>query len=611
MVRKRALGSATLIAVAVAAVACGGGESPTATTRAQATSPSPTAIATAKPAAAAPTATATSKPATTAPTATATTAKPTASAGQPSGTLRVVLQKIGAPVFMNSRLPFPTNTFHFAYGITETLGMIDQDRQPVVNLLAKEWKLDSDNKSVIVSLRQGVQFHKGWGEMTADDVVFNYNDASVKGNPKSRWDDAGEIASIYDKFEVVDKYTVRGVMPEFKADWICYMAFSCGAPVNIFSKAVFDKLGEDKAAETGVATGPFAVEEYVEGDRFVGKAVLNHWRITPEFETLKILEIPEKTSRVAMMKTGEADIGDVPIKEVPALIKAGLKSDSGLKSITGHGIFYGGNYWHKTDPNKNNAPISREGFTPDDQHPWIGDPSKPESLERARKVRWAMSMAIDRKLINDTILGGLGEVNYATFGPAPSFPTFQKKWAIPYDPEKSKQNLKEVGVPQGFKFTYYVSPDFASIVPEVGQAIAEMWRAVGLSPEILSLAYTTHRPRLVNRSINYPWLFVNAGVVEPYDQCRAPLWTSVVSGASPGFEIPKLFDQYNACQAEKDAKAREAINTETIDYATEQQFLSAVVSVPTVLVFNPKVVGSWGLIPYTPINHLEQVTHAK
>ena len=150
---------------------------------------------------------------------------------------------------------------------------------------------------MIVNLRDDVEFHKGWGKLTADDVVYSYNDANVTTNPESRWDDAGEISVVYRDAEAIDDQTVRLVVQEFQAVWTDYIARS---PLVIFSKKVYDDKGPDEAANTLVATGPYEVMEWIEGDKIDAEAVQDHWRVTPYYSKLRILEVPENATRVSI-----------------------------------------------------------------------------------------------------------------------------------------------------------------------------------------------------------------------------------------------------------------------------------------------------------------------
>ena len=558
----------------------------------------PTAPAQPVPAAPAPTAAAPAP----APTAAPAPAQPAPEAMEKSDTLTVVLKATGAPVFRNGKLPWPSSTFLFGYGFAERLGTVDEDYKPTQPMLSTGWEMSEDQSEVIVNLRDDVEFHKGWGKLTADDVVYSYNDANVTTNPESRWDDAGEISVVYRDAEAIDDQTVRLVVQEFQAVWTDYIARS---PLVIFSKKVYDDKGPDEAANTLVATGPYEVMEWIEGDKIDAEAVQDHWRVTPYYSKLRILEVPENATRVSMMRTGEADIAQIPVKDIADLLENYGASTLPHGGSLGHGVWFAGNYIHPESP-VSGDPVSREGFTPDADHPWIGDPSDPTSLENARKFRTALAMAIDREAINDVMLGGLGEPNYAMYAPRPGLDGWNERWRIDFDPDQAKAMLAEIGVEEGFSFPFYIPPD-SVVVPEIGEAVAEMWRNIGLEPEVFNMAYTAHRPRLVERTLNYPWLFVNPGADDPMDLPRAPLWTQVESGANPGLEDPQLYDLYFKAQATEDPEEVATINVEIIDYAHEQMYLTAIASVPGLFTFRAETVNEWPLNRYSPINSLEYI----
>ena len=576
---------ATLAMAAVFAACSSGEEEPAAPAQPAPAAPAATA------AAPAPAATAAPAP-----------AQPAPEAMETSDTLTVVMKSTGAPVFRNGKLPWPSSTFLFGYGFAERLGTVDADYKPTQPMLSTGWEMSADQTEVIVNLRDDVEFHQGWGKMTADDVVYSYNDANVTTNPESRWDDAGEISVVYKDAEAIDDQTVRLVVQEFQAVWTNYIARS---PLVIFSKKVYDDKGPDEAANTLVGTGPYEVIQWIEGDKIDAEAVQDHWRVTPYYSRLRVLEVPENATRVSMMRTGEADIAQIPVKDIADLLENYGASTLPHGGSTGHGVWFAGNYIHPESP-VSGDPVSREGFTPDADHPWIGDPSDPASLENARKFRTALSMAIDREAINDVMLGGLGEPNYAMYAPRPGLDGWEERWRLDFDPDQAKAMLAEIGIEEGFSFPFYVPPD-SVVVPEIGEAVAEMWRNIGLEPEVFNMAYTAHRPRLVERTLNYPWLFVNPGADDPMDLPRAPLWTQVESGANPGLEDPELYDLYFKAQATDDEAEVAMINEEIIDYAHERMYLAAIASVPGLFTFRAETVKEWPLDRYSPINNLEYI----
>ena len=105
-------------------------------------------------------------------------------------------------------------------------------------------------------------------------------------------------------------------------------------------------------------------------------------------------------------------------------------------------------------------------------------------MESALKVRQAMSMAIDRQTLLNTIFGGLGLPTAQYTGFLPSDEGWKDEWDVSYDLDAAKALLAEAGYPDGFEFTFYVPPDHIVVNPEAGEAVAQMWRQLGLSVNI-------------------------------------------------------------------------------------------------------------------------------
>ena len=141
-----------------------------------------------------------------------------------------------------------------------------------------------------------------------------------------------------------------------------------------------------------------------------------------------------------------------------------------------------------------------EGF------PWIGDPTDPTSMENARKVRWAMAMAVDRESIITNVLDGLGRVIYAWQNILPDDPSHKNEWNIPYDVAMAKQYMAEAGVADGFDMEIWVPSTFSPGTIAAAEAVAEMWRSdLGIDVTIDRTEYAARRPQTVDKTINVPF----------------------------------------------------------------------------------------------------------
>ena len=69
-------------------------------------------------------------------------------------------------------------------------GQRPEDFEPY---LAESWSSSEDARTWTFKLREGVQFHKGYGEMTAEDVVYSFNRAMTEGTAVSIYDNIKSV----------------------------------------------------------------------------------------------------------------------------------------------------------------------------------------------------------------------------------------------------------------------------------------------------------------------------------------------------------------------------------------------------------------------------------
>ena len=583
------------LAFLLVAVACGGA----------AAKPAAAPTAAAKPAVASPTAT---------PVAVATPAPTTAPAAvQPAGVLTIASRDLrsgsGIPRFCTAGCA--ENIYLFT--ILETLNGIKAgpggplDPQFDVPMLATSWKLDPGLKFMDFELRKGVQFHKGWGEMDAEDVAFSFNDANAVTQPESIHGQAGDFAPFIKIVKPTGKYSVRFEFITFYAIPFRYTG-TFYQSAGIVSKKVFDKLGVDGMRDTFIGTGPFQMVEYKKDTSIVAEAVENHWRKTPAVKTVRILDIPETSSRVAMLETAEAQIaGELPFKDIVRLEKKGFKLNTGNGYGREESLMISGNYWEKKHP-LTGEPLK---VTLDPSKPWVGNPDDPASMERARKVRWALSLTIDREGLNKSLLEGRGKpcyVNQASI----SQPGWQDKWKIPYDPAKARQLLKEAGYEKGFDMPLYVANLWNG--PELGDALAGIWQSeLNIRVQIDRQVYTKFRPGLVQRTTPVPWLTTGDEGKNgfPIHWPKGFQGSALTTGGwGPGFEDPKYTETFLKMTYETDLQKRGKMAEEYLDYAYFQMLQPCMVEEPFHPMYNPQKVLQWELLPsmnnnLSGVNNLE------
>lgn len=580
-VRFRVMLLPAAILSAIALVACGGAASPTATSQ------PPTSTASSASASMAPTATATAVP---------TTARAAAPKPQsPAGTIVIGLgsgansgKGVGS---VNDAQRGETEVF---WGAAETLFTATQGANGQIDFgqpwLAKSWTVAPDLSKVTIDLQQGVQFQDGYGEMTADDVAWSVNDANSAVTTASIHAQAGDLAHIFGKWTAVDKYTIDAPFTSFDPRWMDITLCDCWQVTAIYSKKFYDDKGVDYAKTHVVATGAFEVTESVPNDHTNMKAFAGYWGPKPKIQNLNYRIIPDETTRVAALKTGEIDISGIDLlKDAQPLLQAGFKEQvNGGSELN---IPFAGNLW-ETSSIVDGKPLERPGLDP--SKPYIGDPSSTSSMENARLVRWALSMAIDRKAMVQTIGAGIAWPSYIAFF-NPKDPGYQDKWTVPYDPAKAKQYLAQAGYPNGFKISIYGQSD-TPIRVQTANVVAGFWRNIGLNVTVDSYPYATFRPHIVDRSADEP--FVNScddgRTPRPMDWPIGSTLTSATRGGfSCGVESPFIAQSFEKASKEADATKRIATNNAVGDYLLNEMLIPSTITFPTFFMYNPNSVASW------------------
>src|SRR3954454_20050840 len=143
-------------------------------------------------------------------------------------------------------------------------------------------------------------------------------------------------------------------------------------------KAYFEKDGEDEFRKHPIGSGPWKFVRSVPGDRIEFEAVdYPHFRGTPHSKELHILLVPEESTRVSMVRTGEAAIASIGPESLQSASRGGLE----VLSVPGtmQALYQ---FWGAYRPEFKDSPVANP------------------------RVREAMSLAIDRQQIIDHVMNG-------------------------------------------------------------------------------------------------------------------------------------------------------------------------------------------------------------
>jgi len=434
-----------------------------------------------------------------APAPTAVPTKAPQAAPKPSGTLNVGQKELGPYVGNPKMIGNPQIFLNSAIPITETLGMAGFDSGAVVPMLAESWDISADAQTWTFHIRKGVQFHKGFGEMTAEDVVFSHRQIA-ESDKHARSANAAQMFFAEDGNQTTpDNYTWVVDMGQPFSEVPLYELIGTPRAVGawVVSKKQWDEEGEEEANFNTAATGPWEIDEAKTGEFWRMKAVENHWRVTPAFAELIFHEIPEESARVAGFKTGNLDTFVMALDSISAVETVEGATLMQVPNAVQAGVnFYGQTYMPARDGGGEMWP----NYNPD--LPWVSPNSDITSPEwaTARKVRRAMAIAIDREAIVANMLQGFGRPLTLKdwMGFEDRLPSPEEAW--PYDPARAKSLLVEAGYPDGFTATLTTAIRGAPSEVESCEAVAQYWDAIGIDVDFQRVPYGTYRPTAVART---------------------------------------------------------------------------------------------------------------
>lgn len=337
--------------------------------------------------------------------------------------------------------------------------------------LATEWKR-IDDKTVEVKLREGVKFHNG-DELTAEDVAFSFSAERMFGDTQPA---VGKTIDVMVQtvaagrttkelppvvpavarrcwpslrgVEIVDKHTVRfhNGTPDVTMEGRLYM----------FGSQIMNRRAWDEAAtyldwaKKPVTTGPYMVADYKPDVSLTLVAHDEYWGGRPPLKEIRFVEVPEVSSRVNGLLSGEYQFAcDIPPDQIE-----GVEANDAFE-VTGSTI------------------LNHRITVYDIHHPQLANPL----------VRRAMSHAIDRQAIVDALWAGRTKVpqglQWDFYGDM-----FQSDWRVPeYNPELARELLKQAGY-KGDPIPYRVLNNYYTNQVATSQVQVEMWKQVGLNVEI-------------------------------------------------------------------------------------------------------------------------------
>src|SRR5215831_12162699 len=167
--------------------------------------------------------------------------------------------------------------------------------------LATSWDVSPDGLTYTFKLRQDVDWQKGFGHFTANDVKASFD--RVK-NPETKSPFAGSI-SMLKEVQVVDDYTVKMILSEPYAAFPHLLTnYRAGPIVNM--KAV-QQFGKDYDWNP-IGTGPYQFESGIPKQEAIITANDKYFGGAPTLKKVITRTVPDTNAQVVGLENGQYDM---------------------------------------------------------------------------------------------------------------------------------------------------------------------------------------------------------------------------------------------------------------------------------------------------------------
>lgn len=344
----------------------------------------------------------------------------------------------------------PTSNSNYDIRVTYSLydGLIRRDwlsapdggGSKIVPGLATSWKQVSPTEWDF-TIRKGVKFHNGQA-MTVDDVVFSLNNTFGS--------DATELFPLAGGFEsvtAIDDSTVRITTKNPDPALLSRLTTPLS---NVVPKEYYLRVGKDEFGRVPIGTGPYKWAGRVPGASLTIEAFDDYWGDRPPLKGIIFNEVPEVSSRIAGLLTGEYDI----VTSLPP---------------------------DQTGPIDNDDATEIRGGPVENVHILTFRQWKKDSPISDKRVRKAMALSLNRALLADKLWAGLsipGNYDFSGFGDY-----YTNRDPLPYDPEGAQKLMKEAGYANEPITIRYVTGYYTNGTRAL-EAGLEMWKNVGLNVKL-------------------------------------------------------------------------------------------------------------------------------
>jgi peptide/nickel transport system substrate-binding protein len=389
--------------------------------------------------------------------------------------------------------------------------------------LAESWTQSADGLSYTLKLRNGVQFSDGT-PFTSADVLFTAR-VLYDPNVKSALAHPMEVAGGPLVFEAPDPMTVVIKFPQAFAPGLRMLESFPVFPRHKLEAALNDGRFRDAwgigaPLSDVVGLGPFVISQNVPGERVVFTRNPHYWKRDangvqlPYLDQLTLVIIPDQNTEALRMQSGDIDLmvnADIRPEDFARFRKA---ADEGRLRLLDVGIGVDPNFlWFN-----------------------LGDQSPARAIFKEKAFRQAISYAVDRTAMVNTVYLGAGVPIYGPITPG------NKAWysdgvpTYPHNPARAKELLASIGLidrnGDGLLEDRDNKPVRFSILTQAlhtvrersAAVIQEQLRQVGITVDVATLDVPSMIGRWVKKDYDALYFSLQANAFDP--ALNTDFWTS-------------------------------------------------------------------------------------
>ncbi len=494
----------------------------------------------------------------------------------------------------------------------------NRDQNATVPCMVESWEVKEDGTEFTIMLRKGLKWSDG-APFTADDIMFWWDD--IAGNeeispskPGFMYTPGRQLGNV----EKVDETTLTFAFPESYGMFVTFLTKQNMDPLapkhylSQFHPKYVDQADLDAAAEEGGFAGWAAL---FDSKRGAGNLGMSNPDLPTLYAWLPTVEPPSE--RFVFVRNPYFFAVDSEGHQLPYIDQVDVRIVTAevinMKIVAGEPNFQASRqqafkemplYMQYAEENEyevyewGDLQISEAGI-------WVNQ-NTPDPVDREifqdKRFRIALSVAIDRERINQTLYSGMGKPTAATLPPVESL-YYKDEYATAYtqyDPEMANGLLDEMGLEERDSDGFRLKPDGsrAAFVIEVPNArlgmidnlnmIKDDYEAIGIElivkPEDSSL-YNQRQNAGEMQLVGWPMgkAGTDTGLVPNANGVRwAPLWglwfsTAGEQGEEPPEHIKELQDAWSGILRTVDEEEKAALYEKILTAQAENVWVIGVV----------------------------------